>query len=123
MASNRNTLSLTAIEGQLLPEEETYQASLRAAVFNGISETDVADVVKQIVAKAKGGDSHAQKLFFDYLLGAKTKPTQINIHNHYPDVVSAGRKVEADARAARAKRRLSPVQDDDEDADATRASA
>ena len=32
MSSKRNTLSLTAIEGQLLPEEETYQAKLREAV-------------------------------------------------------------------------------------------
>lgn len=100
---NRNTLSLTAIEGQLLPEEETYQAKLREAAFNGITEGDVADVVKQIVTKAKQGDEKAQKLMFDYLLGAKTKPTQINIHNHYPET-SAGSIVETAARAELAKR-------------------
>lgn len=101
MVNKRNSLSLTAIEGQLLPEEETYQSQLRAAVFNGISESDVSDVVKQIVAKAKAGDAASQKLFFDYLLGAKTKPTQINIHNHYPDVASAGKNVEREARLAK----------------------
>lgn len=101
--SNRNTLSLTAIEGELLPEEVTYQAQLREAAFNGITEQDVSDVVKQIVAKAKGGDPKAQQLMFDYLLGAKTKPSKIEIHNHYPQT-SAGEHVELAARAARARR-------------------
>ena len=49
--SNRNTMSLQAIEGKLLPEELTYQAKLRQACFDGVSEQDVADVVKQIVGK------------------------------------------------------------------------
>jgi hypothetical protein len=97
----RNALSLRAIEGQLMPEEQTFQARLRQACFDGIKESEVTDVVKQIVTKAKEGDAHSQKLFFDYLLGMKNKPTRIEVHNHYPDVSSAGKKVEEDARAAR----------------------
>lgn len=103
--SKRNTLSLAAIAGELLPEEQTYQHQLNAAIYNALGEQDVQDVVKQIVKKAKEGDPQAQKLFFDYLLGAKTKPTTIQIHNHYPDVQQAGRKIEEDARAERERRR------------------
>lgn len=91
MGKQTGTLKLRAIEGELLPEEETFQAALRAAMFNGISETDVSDVVKGIVAKAKCGDPQSQKLFFDYLLGGKTKPTKIEVHNHFPSVEEAAR--------------------------------
>ncbi len=58
------SLSLPAMEGELLPEENCYQAKLRAAVYDGVSETDVQEIVKGIVARAKAGDPAAQKLFF-----------------------------------------------------------
>ena len=65
-----------------------------------LSEADVTDVVKSIVEGAKKGDRNAQKMFFDYLVGVKNAPTKISIHNHYPDATSAGKNVEAEARAA-----------------------
>lgn len=68
-----------------------------------MSEQDVADVVKQVVTKAKAGDPKAQQVFFDYVVGVKNKPTQISIHNHYPET-TAGSIVEAAARDALAKR-------------------
>lgn len=86
-----NTLSLRAIEGQLMPEEQTFQARLRCAMFDGIKESDVTDVVKQIVEKAKAGDVKAQQMMFDYLLGAKTKPTQVVVNNHFESVEDAAR--------------------------------
>lgn len=101
MKEKRNTLSLRAIEGELLPEEVTYQARLRAAMSGAIAEADVEAVVKQIVDGAKQGDRGAQKMFFEYLLGMKNAPTKISVHNHYPDVNSAGRNVEEEARAMR----------------------
>lgn len=85
------SLILSAIEGEILPEEQTYQASLRAAIFDGVSQSDVADVVKSIVAKAKTGDVAAQRMMFDYVLGGKTKPTQINVTNHFGSVEEAAR--------------------------------
>lgn len=87
----RGTLSLNAIEGQLMPEEQTYQAKLRAAMAGCVSEADMTDVVKQIVEKAKAGDSKAQKMFFEYIAGVKNAPTKVSIHNHFSDPESAAR--------------------------------
>lgn len=91
-----NSLIISAVEGEIMPEEETYQANLRAAVFNGVSETDVKEVVQAIVAKAKAGDTQAQKMMFEYVLGTKTKPTQINVTNHFTNVEQAARLRRAD---------------------------
>jgi hypothetical protein len=101
MTGKRNSLSISSIERQLLPEELTYQSKLRAAMSGAVGESDVTDVVKEIVAKAKTGDRHAQKLFFEYLVGVKNAPTKISVHNHYPDVNSAGTNVEREAREMR----------------------
>jgi hypothetical protein len=86
-----NTLSLVAMEGQLLPEEQCYQAQLRAAVYDGVKESDVKEIVQGIVQRAKEGDASAQKLFFDQILGAKTKPTQIVVNNHFTDAEQGAR--------------------------------
>ena len=75
----------------MLPEEQTYQAKLRNAVFDAISESDVSDVVKQIVGKAKEGDTKAQKMFFDYLLGAKNRPAQVVVNNTFTSVEDAAK--------------------------------
>lgn len=56
-------------------------------------------MVKQIVEQAKAGDAKAVKLFLEYIVGVKTAPTKISIHNHFPDVESA-------ARAEKVSRRL-----------------
>jgi hypothetical protein len=48
-------------------------------------------VIKKIVERAKSGDAAAQKLFFDYVLGAKTKPTQVTVNNHFDNVEQAAR--------------------------------
>jgi plasmid stability protein len=98
--AGRGTLSIAAIEGKLLPEEVTYQARLRAAMSGIVSESDVQDVVKQIVEGAKQGNAASQKMFFEYLVGVKNAPKKIEVHNHYPDTKSAGRNVEAEAREA-----------------------
>lgn len=91
MSAKRNSLALAAIEGELLPEEQTYQAKLRAAIYDGVGEDDVKQIVQQITAKAKTGDPSATKMFFDYVLGAKTKPTQIVVNNTFADVEQAAR--------------------------------
>lgn len=86
-----NTLVLQAVEGQIVPEEQTFQASLRQAIYDGVSASDVSDVVKQITAKAKAGDTQAQKMFFEYVLGTKNKPSNINVTNNFVDVEQAAR--------------------------------
>jgi hypothetical protein len=86
-----NSLSLVAMEGEILPEEQCYQAMLRNAVYDGVKEADVTEIVKGIVERAKAGDPAATKLFFDQSLGAKTKPTSITVNNHFEDAEQAER--------------------------------
>lgn len=68
-----------------LPEELTYQARLRKAVYDGISEADVADVVKSLVVKAKAGDPKAIDMLFKHVLAAETTPQQLVQNNYYGD--------------------------------------
>jgi nitrogen regulatory protein PII len=74
-----------------MPEEQTFQSKLRMAVFDGVSDADVAAVVKSITEKAKAGDPASTRLFFDYVLGAKTKPTQVTVNNHFQNVEQAAK--------------------------------
>lgn len=85
MPRKYDTLSIKAIEGELLPEEQTYQARLRAAIYDGVSEKDVAEIIKGITERAKAGDAASIRLFMDYVLGSKgTK--QVVVNNHFTDV-------------------------------------
>lgn len=66
---------------QLVEEQHTAQAKLRAAVFNAVGESDVKDIVKGIVERAKSGDKEATKYFFDYILGGRvTTAVQQNVY-------------------------------------------
>jgi nitrogen regulatory protein PII len=84
-----SSLAIKAIQGELLPDEQTYQAKLRSAIYDGVKEADVSEIIKGIVEKAKSGDPGAQKMFFDYVLGAKTAPTTINVNNHFANAEQA----------------------------------
>lgn len=86
MSTNTKTITLAAVQGEILPEEACYQTRLRNAVYDGVNEADVQEIVKGIVTRAKAGDASAQKLFFDQILGAKTKPTQIVVNNTFASV-------------------------------------
>ena len=66
-----------------LAEEQTMQARLRAAVFDGVSEGDVAEVVQGITKRAKDGDPQALKYFFEYVLGGKLAPQNATQNNFY----------------------------------------
>lgn len=48
-----------------------FMAKLRMAMFNGVTEDDVSDLVKSLMQRAKDGDKEATKLVFEYLLGGK----------------------------------------------------
>lgn len=67
-------------EIQLLEEQQTAQAKLRAAVYNGISEQDVKQVVAALVQKAKKGDRTALKFLFEHVLGSGLKTA---VQNNY----------------------------------------
>lgn len=82
--ANRNGNRLVPRRGQmtdLVEEQHTAQAKLRAAVFNAVSESDITEVVKSIVEKAKGGDKIALRYLFDYVLGGRvTTAVQNNVY-------------------------------------------
>lgn len=101
MSTNNKALTLAAVQGEILPEEACYQTRLRNAVYDCVNEADVQEIVKGIVSRAKAGDAKAQQLFFDQILGAKTKPTQIVVNNTFASVeqgasVSRGLKKRGD---------------------------
>lgn len=102
--SSRNTLSLKEIDGDLVPEEMTYQARIRAAVFDGVTEADAKAVVQKIVEKARAGDEKAQRMFLDYLAGFGTAPTKITVVQNYGSVAEAA---EAERARSGAKSRQS----------------
>lgn len=81
-----------------LPEEETCQAKLRAAVFNGIGEQDVAEVIANLVASAKKGDSKSIELLFKHVLAAPPAPQSLVQNNYYGE--------EGEKRAAKQRGRL-----------------
>lgn len=93
--SKTKALSVQSIPGEIMPEEFTYAAKLRSAVYNGITEADIADVVKTITRQAKAGDETSIKLLFDYVLGNASAPTSVVVHNHFKDVEQAARIVKA----------------------------
>lgn len=65
-----------------LDEEQTAQAKLRAAIYDGIGEADVAEIVRETVARAKKGDQQSLKWVFDYFLGAQLTPAKVENHLH-----------------------------------------
>ena len=67
-----NALGFYQFPEEMIPEELTYQAKLRAAMFDAVNPQDITDIVKNRIAKAKEGDKDALKFVTDYLLGANS---------------------------------------------------
>jgi len=70
MVTSQRRLKISDIEKPPPDDEHSFQAKLRMAIFDGIKEDDVSEVVKQIVRRAKDGDPQALSLFFRYILGS-----------------------------------------------------
>ena len=71
-----------------------WQSSLRMAAFDAITEDDVAEIVKNQVAKAKQGDANAIKFVMGTVLGAN-KPVSIKQTQIITDVETAARIAKA----------------------------
>jgi hypothetical protein len=56
-----------------------WMATLRQALFDSVTEADVADIAKGLVDRAKNGDLQATRLLFSYVIGSPT--TRINVKN------------------------------------------
>ena len=50
---------------------------LKEAMFGGITETDMADIMKNLVKKAKEGDLKATKVLFDTVVKAQPAPQPV----------------------------------------------
>lgn len=87
--NGRRNMILKDLDTIQLPEEQTYQARLRAAIYNGVTEQDVSDVVKCIVSKAKTGDKMAIAQFFEFIVGSKAQ--RVTINNSFRSVEEAAK--------------------------------
>lgn len=56
---------------------------LRQAAFNGVTEQDMAAIVKAQVEKAKAGDERAAKFVLEYLVGIGAPARAITQNNYY----------------------------------------
>ena len=79
MGKGNRTLRLNEVDETVQTESDitSWQAGLRAAMYDAITEEDVSDIVKKQVEKAKEGDAKAIEFVFGHVLGAK-RPVTIN---------------------------------------------
>lgn len=50
-------------------EVSSWQAAMRAALFDGVTEGDMAEIVKGLVQRAKKGDLKATDMLFKWTMG------------------------------------------------------
>jgi hypothetical protein len=106
-----NQLSLPALRSQQAQADtQAYMDRLRMAMFNAITEGDVAEMTKQLVERAKGGDEKSLKMVMDYLIGGTRPNQQTNI------------LVEAEPRRSRKQHKTLPGSSERVDAMAKRRS-
>lgn len=79
---NRNNFALAQLQSDQLPEHLTYAAKLRTAAAKAVSEADIAEIIQDVVKRAKAGDDRARRFLFDAVLGAH-QPLTLKQENHY----------------------------------------
>ncbi len=91
--SNNKSMTLSQVEQNMQRTADTLamQSTLRQAIFNSITEDDIAELVKRQVDKAKSGDEKSLQFVMKYVLGYGQPITlqQINV----TDVETAARMV------------------------------
>lgn len=88
-------LKLADLETSLqasVQDQLNWQAKLRAAIFDAVSEEDVQAIVKNQVEQAKQGKESAVKFVMTHILGTQT-PIQIKQTNIVTDIETAARLV------------------------------
>ena len=79
----KSTMSIASVEESIDKHNGTLamQGQLRQAIFDSINESDVAEIVKKQVEKAKAGDDKALQFVMKYVLGFGQSITlqQINV--------------------------------------------
>jgi hypothetical protein len=87
--SETKTLTLSSAD-ESINSVVAMQNDLRAAMFNGITEADVKEIVAKQVERAKKGDAASLKFVFEQVIGTKT-PISIKQTNVITDVATAAR--------------------------------
>lgn len=82
---------------------------LRLALYDAVKESDVTEIMHNLVAKAKQGDAQAVKTVFDYLLGAKTQQ-QINVTRVNLDSRLIRQQEEQDLEVDRTVKRIEAIE-------------
>lgn len=95
----KSTMTIQKVENQIDQHNGTLamQGQLRQAIFDAITEQDVAEIVKKQVEKAKQGDDKSLQFVMRYVLGFGQPITlqQINVM----DVETAARVAKGGVRS------------------------
>ncbi|MEO1527594.1 MAG: hypothetical protein AAFX06_19365 [Planctomycetota bacterium] len=77
MSKGNRGLRLSEVDETVQTEADitSWQAGLRAAMYDAITEEDVSSIVKRQVEKAKEGDAKAIEFVFGQVLGTKRAVT------------------------------------------------
>lgn len=79
----KDIMTIKNVENQIAQHQGTLamQGQLRQAIFDAITEQDVAEIVKKQVEKAKQGDDNSLQFVMKYVLGFGQPHTvqQINV--------------------------------------------
>jgi hypothetical protein len=80
---NSNSLKLAEIRKSLPPIDMAAQCAtrLKQAMFDGITEADMGEIMKGLVKKAKEGDAKATKVLFETVLKASAAPQPVRMIN------------------------------------------
>lgn len=106
-----------------LPFSAECAMKLRDAMFGGITEHDMADIMKTFVAKAKGGDEKAAKLVFDVVnqsapqvsVKLKGQPAQPIVKPYVPPPLPAPPVIKAASLKAAPSVAVPDGEDEDDD--------
>ncbi len=72
LPARRNTVRLHEVEVRATSQEVGgWMAELRAACFDALKASDMTDIMKRVVEKARRGDVQSVKLILDYFAGGK----------------------------------------------------
>jgi hypothetical protein len=92
-------------------EVRSWQESMRAALYDGVTEGDMAEIVKGLVSSAKKGDLKATDMLFKWTMGQpQTTVQQVVVMNNDDGrgspIDAVARRVDDPSPAEIAERRL-----------------
>lgn len=78
----RNGLSIAKLSNGLSATDvPAWQDQLRRAMFDSVKESDITEIVANMVKRAKDGDSQACRMVFEYVMGGNKAPQSVTQNN------------------------------------------